>query len=90
MKKTIAILEGDGIGPEIMAEGIKVLKAVEKKFNHEFNLIYTPFGASAYFSEGSPFPDKTKKVCDEADAIIKGPGRPVRRKNEYNSSENEA
>ena len=73
MKKTIAILEGDGIGPEIMAEGIKVLKAVEKKFGHEFKLIYTPFGASAYFSEGSPFPDKTKEVCDKADAIIKGP-----------------
>lgn len=73
MKKTIAILEGDGIGPEIMAEGIKVLKAVEKKFGHEFELTYTPFGASAYFSDGSPFPDKTKEVCDKADAIIKGP-----------------
>jgi 3-isopropylmalate dehydrogenase len=73
MKKTIAVLEGDGIGPEIVAESIKVLKAVEKKYGHEFELIYAPFGAEAYFTEGSPFPEKTKKVCDRADAIIKGP-----------------
>jgi len=73
MRKTIAILEGDGIGPEIMREAIKVLKAVEAKYGHQFTLNYTPFGAGAYFAEGSPFPDKTKKVCDEADVIVKGP-----------------
>jgi 3-isopropylmalate dehydrogenase len=73
MKKTIAVLEGDGIGPEIVGESIKVLKAVEKKYGHEFELIYAPFGAEAYFSEGSPFPEKTIKICDQADAIIKGP-----------------
>jgi 3-isopropylmalate dehydrogenase len=73
MKKTIAVLEGDGIGPEIVGESIKVLKAVEKKYGHEFELVYAPFGAEAYFSEGSPFPEKTIKICDRADAIIKGP-----------------
>jgi 3-isopropylmalate dehydrogenase len=73
MKKTIAVLEGDGIGPEIVGESIKVLKAVEKKYGHEFKLVYAPFGAEAYFSEGSPFPEKTIKICDQADAIIKGP-----------------
>ena len=73
MEKNIAVLEGDGIGPEIVREGIKVLKAVEKKYNHSFSLFYAPFGANAYFTEGSPFPDKTKAVCDDADAIIKGP-----------------
>lgn len=73
MKKTIAVLEGDGIGPEIVAESIKVLKAVEKRYGHEFELMYAPFGAEAYFTEGSPFPEKTMKVCDQADAIIKGP-----------------
>ena len=73
MKKTIAVLEGDGIGPEIMGEAVKVLKAVEKKYGHTFDLIYAPFGASAYFSEGSPFPNKTKRICDEADVIVKGP-----------------
>jgi 3-isopropylmalate dehydrogenase len=73
MRKTIAVLEGDGIGPEIVAESIKVLRAVEKKYGHVFELIYAPFGAEAYFSEGSPFPDRTIEVCDRADAIIKGP-----------------
>ncbi len=73
MKKTIAILEGDGIGPEIVAEAIKVLKAVETKFEHEFPLTFAPFGAAAYFSEGSPFPEQTKTICDEADVILKGP-----------------
>lgn len=73
MEKTLAILEGDGIGPEIMAEAIKSLKAVEKKFGHRFTLEYAPFGAAAYFSDGDPFPAKTKAVCDKADAIVKGP-----------------
>jgi len=73
MEKTFAILEGDGIGPEIMGEAIKVLKAVENKYGHTFKLVYAPFGASAYFTHGSPFPEKTKQVCDEADFIIKGP-----------------
>lgn len=71
--KKIAVLEGDGIGPEITREGIKILNAIEKKYGHKFELEYAPFGAAAYFSDGSPFPDKTKKVCDEADSIIKGP-----------------
>lgn len=69
----ITILEGDGIGPEIMQEGIKVLNAISKKYNHQFNLTYSPFGAKAYFDEGHPFPEKTKELCDNADAILKGP-----------------
>ena len=73
MLKTIAVLEGDGIGPEIVQEAVKVLRAVESKYGHQFNLKYAPFGAQAYFSEGSPFPEKTRVVCDEADTIIKGP-----------------
>jgi len=82
LKKLIAVLEGDGIGPEIIAEGIKVLKAVEKKFNHQFELLYAPFGAAAYFSDGSPFPQKTIDICDKADAIIKGPvGLPIEEMN---------
>jgi len=73
MKKTIAILEGDGIGPEIVREALKVLKVVAEKYGHEFDLITTPFGAAAYYSEGTAFPEKTKQVCDGADVIIKGP-----------------
>ncbi len=73
MKKTIAVLEGDGIGPEIVREAVKVLKATEKKYHHTFVLHYAPFGAGAYFTDGSPFPERTKEICDRADLIIKGP-----------------
>ncbi len=71
--KTIAILEGDGIGPEITREGLKVLDAVSAKYGHTFELNFAPFGANAYFQEGHPFPEKTKTICDYSDSILKGP-----------------
>jgi len=71
--KKIAILAGDGIGPEIMREAIKVLKLVEQRNDIRFELTEAPFGAAAYFECGHPFPEETKKICDEADAILKGP-----------------
>ena len=71
--KKIAILMGDGIGPETMAEGIKVLKVIEARNDINFDLVEAPFGATAWFSHGSSFPDETKKLVDEADAVIKGP-----------------
>src|SRR5690606_30438823 len=64
-KYKVALLDGDGIGPEIMAEAVKVLTLVEERNDVEFELIHTPFGASAYFECGDPFPEQTKKVCDE-------------------------
>jgi 3-isopropylmalate dehydrogenase len=74
MKKyKIALLDGDGIGPEIMAEAVKVLRLVEERNSVEFDLVHTPFGANAYFTCGHPFPAQTKTICDEADAILKGP-----------------
>ncbi len=74
MKKyTIALLAGDGIGPEIMAEAIKIFKVVEERNDVTFDLQAAPFGAQAYFDCGHPFPDETKAICDAADAIIKGP-----------------
>lgn len=73
MKKTIAILEGDGIGPEIMAEAEKVLAAVEKQFGHEFELEKLPFGGAALDLFGEPFPESTRNACDKAHAILKGP-----------------
>lgn len=69
----IAILAGDGIGPEIMEEGIKVLKVIEARNDVTFDLIEAPFGAGAWFSHGSAFPDETKTLVDEADAVVKGP-----------------
>lgn len=70
---TIALLEGDGIGPEITREAIKVLELVQERNDISFELIHTPFGASAYFDHGHPYPDESKVVCDKADAILKGP-----------------
>lgn len=69
----IAILDGYGIGPEIMADAIKILNLVGDRNDISFDLSPAPFGASAYFSHGHSFPDETKAVCDEADAILKGP-----------------
>jgi len=69
----IALLDGDGIGPEIMAEAVKVLNLVASRNEVEFELIHGAFGASAYFEHGHSFPDATKALCDEADAIVKGP-----------------
>ena len=75
MKKyKIALLDGDAIGPECMMEAVKVLKAVEARNDDvEFELIHADFGASAYFKVGHSFPEETKRICDEADAVLKGP-----------------
>lgn len=73
MKKRLAILAGDGIGPEIMIEALKTLSAIEARFGHTFERENAPFGAAAFFSHGDPFPEVTKGICDRADAIVKGP-----------------
>ena len=69
----IAILPGDGIGPEIMAEGVKVLRAVEARSDVSFDLVEAPFGAGAWFSHGKSFPLETQALVDSADAVVKGP-----------------
>jgi len=69
----IAILEGDAIGPEIMAQAIRVFDVLAAHRDVAFELINAPFGAGAYFDHGKAFPDETKTVCDNADAILKGP-----------------
>ncbi|MEW6528572.1 MAG: 3-isopropylmalate dehydrogenase [Candidatus Micrarchaeota archaeon] len=73
VKKTIAVLPGDGIGPETTYEAIKVLDTISKIYQHEFNVEYADFGGIAYDKHGHPFPEETKKICDRADAILKGP-----------------
>ena len=69
----IAILPGDGIGPEIMKEAIKVLRLIESRNDVTFELTEAPFGGQAYFDYGDAFPEETKQICDAADAIVKGP-----------------
>ncbi|KAF3977157.1 MAG: 3-isopropylmalate dehydrogenase [Methylococcales symbiont of Iophon sp. n. MRB-2018] len=69
----IAVLAGDGIGPEITKEAIKVLKVIEERNDVSFELNDGLFGACAYFDSGDAFPQRTKDICDNADAILKGP-----------------
>lgn len=68
----IAVLAGDGIGPEITAEAIKVLKVIEERNDVTFELMPALFGACAYFETGDAFPQATIDICDQADAILKG------------------
>ena len=69
----IAVLAGDGIGPEITREAIKVLKLIEERNNLSFELMPAAFGACAFFEFGDAFPQTTIDICDQADAILKGP-----------------
>lgn len=69
----IAVLAGDGIGPEITHEALKVLKVIEERNEVTFELMPASFGACAYFETGDAFPQATIDICDQADAILKGP-----------------
>ena len=72
MKAVIAVLAGDGIGPEIVAEAVKVLRAVERKFGHAFEMPEALFGAVAIDATGSPLPPETLALAERADAILFG------------------
>ena len=68
----IAVLAGDGIGPEVMAEALKVLKATEEKFGFKLNLTEKLVGGCAIDATGTPLPEDTLKACEAADAILFG------------------
>lgn len=70
MKLNIAVLAGDGIGPEISKQGVAVMAAVCKKFGHEVNFTEALVGAAAIDAVGAPFPDDTYNICKEADAVL--------------------
>jgi len=72
MKKKIAVIEGDGIGPEVTRQSIHVLNAVAAAFAHEFEYTYCLMGADAIDRTGSPLPDETIEVCLDSDAILFG------------------
>ena len=72
MNYKIGTLAGDGIGPEIVEQAVKVLKAIGKKFNHEFEFNAALVGAAAIDATGNPYPDETHQVCMEADAVLFG------------------
>lgn len=70
MKLNIAVLAGDGIGPEISVQGVAVMKAVCKKFNHSVTFKEAICGADAIEKVGDPFPQETFEICSEADAVL--------------------
>ena len=70
MKLNIAILPGDGIGPEIMKQGVAVLDAIAAKCGHEFTYEEAICGAHAIEAVGDPYPDATHDVCMRADAVL--------------------
>lgn len=74
MSKTyqIAVLAGDGIGPEVMAEALKVLQAVEKKFSLSFEFHHRFVGGAGIDERGKALPDETLQACEQADAILFG------------------
>ena len=72
MKAKIALLSGDGIGPEIMKEGVKVLSAISKVFDHTFELISAPIGGCAIEKTGNPYPQETHELCLGVDAVLFG------------------
>lgn len=72
MKKTIALLPGDGIGEEVVSQGVKVLEAVSKKYHHKFTYVEGLIGAVAIEKTGNPLPDDTITICKKADAILFG------------------
>lgn len=72
MKLNLAILPGDGIGPEIIEQAMKTVKAVAEKFNHELTYEYALTGAIAIDKVGNPYPDETHELCMKSDAVLFG------------------
>ncbi|MCB7480688.1 3-isopropylmalate dehydrogenase [Christiangramia sediminis] len=72
MKFNIAVLPGDGIGPEITQQSVKVLRAVADRFDHEFNFEEAVVGAAAIDLLGDPLPETTLELCKKSDAVLFG------------------
>ena len=72
MNKTIAVIRGDGIGPEIVKEAIGVLDAVAEKFGHTFTYKEAPMGGCAIDEFGVPLPDSSLETCLSSDSVLLG------------------
>ena len=72
MQFSITVLPGDGIGPDVVDEAVKVLEAAGRRFGHQFQLQYGIVGGRAIDAEGTPLPDETLELCRSADAILFG------------------
>jgi len=72
MSIKIAVLPGDGIGPEVIEQALKVLKAISEKYDHHFNFCFADIGAVAIDNYGDPYPNDAHDTCLKADAILFG------------------
>ncbi|PRY12345.1 3-isopropylmalate dehydrogenase [Pontibacter ummariensis] len=72
LTKHIAVLPGDGIGPEVCNEAVKVLKAISERFGHQFEFNTKLMGACAIDATGDPLPEDTLDACFDADAVLMG------------------
>ncbi len=72
MKLKIAVLPGDGIGPEITEQALAVTKAICKKYNHTLEYSYASVGACAIDETGDPYPRATHELCMQSDAVLFG------------------
>ena len=72
MRATIALLPGDGIGPEVVAAAEQVLRAAGERFGHTFTMTSHPVGGAALRAGGPPLPDETRAACLAADAVLLG------------------
>lgn len=72
MEYNIAIIPGDGIGPEVTAQAKKALDAIAEDFGHQFSYTNALMGACAIDETGNPLPDETIDICEQADAILFG------------------
>jgi 3-isopropylmalate dehydrogenase len=72
MKATIAVLPGDGIGPEVIVQSLKVLSKVASKYDHDFTYEEALIGGIAIDKTGNPYPDESLKVCEQSAAILLG------------------
>ena len=72
MKKKIAVLPGDGIGKEVIQEGIKVLNVIASLYDHDFIYDYGLVGAAAMNETGDPFPKETEALCKKSHAVLFG------------------
>ncbi|HYB32388.1 MAG TPA: 3-isopropylmalate dehydrogenase [Steroidobacteraceae bacterium] len=72
MRARVVVLPGDGIGPEVVAEGVRCLEAVADLYGHQFTLTHLPFGGAAIDSHADPLPEATLRACLAADAVLLG------------------
>ena len=72
MNFNIAVIPGDGIGPEVVDESIKVLSKIGEKYNHNFEFEFLQAGGCAIDSLGTPLPEKTLEICKKSDAVLLG------------------